>query len=144
MVRKQPPTRPAQNEYFWERNCIVGENLKSKTCSLPASPATVATCIQPPGILARITKRLTTAPITYRPICTRSEEHTSELQSPMYHVCRLLLGKESAGGTEKRLLAVIGSGDVGPLATRLRDDLFQSCSAPPESYFLHPRPALQL
>src|ERR1017187_10637093 len=94
MVRKQPPTRPAQNEYFWERNCIVGENLKSKTCSLPASPATVATCIQPPGILARITKRLTTAPITYRPICTRSEEHTSELQSPMYHVCRLLLGKE--------------------------------------------------
>src|SRR6202011_117199 len=26
--------------------------------------------------------------------CERSEEHTSELQSPMYLVCRLLLGKK--------------------------------------------------
>src|SRR5437879_8782458 len=26
--------------------------------------------------------------------CTRSEEHTSELQSPMYLVCRLLLEKK--------------------------------------------------
>src|SRR5437879_11852410 len=29
-----------------------------------------------------------------RGICTRSEEHTSELQSPMYLVCRLLLEKK--------------------------------------------------
>src|SRR5437763_5869435 len=28
----------------------------------------------------------------------RSEEHTSELQSPMYLVCRLLLEKKKAGG----------------------------------------------
>src|ERR1017187_6992603 len=28
------------------------------------------------------------------PIAMRSEEHTSELQSPMYLVCRLLLGYE--------------------------------------------------
>src|ERR1017187_10794465 len=28
---------------------------------------------------------------------TRSEEHTSELQSPMYLVCRLLLEKKKAG-----------------------------------------------
>src|ERR1017187_10703871 len=28
------------------------------------------------------------------PSCTRSEEHTSELQSPMYLVCRLLLEKK--------------------------------------------------
>src|SRR5437762_10227362 len=27
--------------------------------------------------------------------CTRSEEHTSELQSPMYLVCRLLLEKKN-------------------------------------------------
>src|SRR5437763_8677964 len=29
-----------------------------------------------------------------RSTCTRSEEHTSELQSPMYLVCRLLLEKK--------------------------------------------------
>src|SRR6476469_11233213 len=29
-----------------------------------------------------------------RPCCPRSEEHTSELQSPMYLVCRLLLEKK--------------------------------------------------
>src|SRR5437879_7379398 len=28
----------------------------------------------------------------------RSEEHTSELQSPMYLVCRLLLGKKKSDG----------------------------------------------
>src|SRR5437879_8699508 len=32
---------------------------------------------------------------SYRPVVTlRSEEHTSELQSPMYLVCRLLLEKK--------------------------------------------------
>src|SRR5437763_3388500 len=36
---------------------------------------------------------------THPPVCltvTRSEEHTSELQSPMYLVCRLLLEKKKA------------------------------------------------
>src|SRR5437762_11193282 len=32
----------------------------------------------------------------------RSEEHTSELQSPMYLVCRLLLEKKNAGQAETR------------------------------------------
>src|ERR1017187_10161028 len=32
----------------------------------------------------------------------RSEEHTSELQSPMYLVCRLLLEKERTGGVSER------------------------------------------
>src|SRR5437763_17094537 len=34
------------------------------------------------------------APAARRPIRPRSEEHTSELQSPMYLVCRLLLEKK--------------------------------------------------
>ena len=35
----------------------------------------------------------------------RSEEHTSELQSPMYLVCRLLLGKQKIKGrTRVRIL----------------------------------------
>src|ERR1017187_3996492 len=33
---------------------------------------------------------------------TRSEEHTSELQSPMYLVCRLLLEKKKHGHGEGR------------------------------------------
>src|SRR5437763_16992193 len=32
----------------------------------------------------------------------RSEEHTSELQSPMYLVCRLLLEKKKSVGTRER------------------------------------------
>src|SRR5437762_5526983 len=33
-------------------------------------------------------------PASLEPPCWRSEEHTSELQSPMYLVCRLLLEKK--------------------------------------------------
>src|SRR5437764_2431583 len=35
-----------------------------------------------------------TVPMLFAPPVTRSEEHTSELQSPMYLVCRLLLEKK--------------------------------------------------
>src|SRR5437762_4379966 len=34
-------------------------------------------------------------PTRRTPSCLRSEEHTSELQSPMYLVCRLLLEKKN-------------------------------------------------
>src|SRR5436189_4429801 len=34
--------------------------------------------------------------------CSRSEEHTSELQSPMYLVCRLLLEKKKKKKKEKQ------------------------------------------
>src|SRR5437762_10489310 len=34
-------------------------------------------------------------PLRLAPGCSRSEEHTSELQSPMYLVCRLLLEKKN-------------------------------------------------
>src|SRR5437763_2763505 len=39
----------------------------------------------------------------------RSEEHTSELQSPMYLVCRLLLEKKNAGYPERPLLSTLSS-----------------------------------
>src|SRR5437763_5316898 len=41
-------------------------------------------------------------------INVRSEEHTSELQSPMYLVCRLLLEKNNAGAGEGFALIQIG------------------------------------
>src|SRR5437763_17011556 len=36
----------------------------------------------------------------------RSEEHTSELQSPMYLVCRLLLEKKNLAKTKQRLVSL--------------------------------------
>src|SRR5258708_17336372 len=50
-----------------------------------------------PSILKRlqaISDHVNAAPITLRPIGNRSEEHTSELQSPDHLVCRLLLEKK--------------------------------------------------
>src|SRR5438552_14951462 len=51
-----------------------------------------------------LTERLVGERITQ----TRSEEHTSELQSPDHLVCRLLLEKKNMGkaSTEKTLLAI--------------------------------------
>src|SRR5437763_5867980 len=57
--------------------------------------------------------------------CSRSEEHTSELQSPMYLVCRLLLEKKKTitklstssldlGLTSVRQLAVDGKKEQNP------------------------------
>src|ERR1017187_10252391 len=57
----------------------------------------------------------------------RSEEHTSELQSPMYVVCRLLLEKKvnlNAGHWLKSVAGALARGfvitiDYGPLASEL-------------------------
>src|SRR5437879_8692538 len=53
------------------------------------------------------TEGLLLVPITLSPNLQRSEEHTSELQSPMYLVCRLLLEKKNEtaadGGGEQLL-----------------------------------------
>src|SRR3970040_96112 len=43
----------------------------------------------------------------------RSEEHTSELQSPMYLVCRLLREKTSCRSGVERVLGVCAEGGVG-------------------------------
>src|SRR5437762_1366105 len=50
-------------------------------------------------------KRLTRYPHpeTPTPTKSRSEEHTSELQSPMYLVCRLLLEKKKKNNTRRKL-----------------------------------------
>src|SRR5690348_17906567 len=48
-----------------------------------------------------------------RVVYIRSEEHTSELQSPVHLVCRLLLEKKK--GTMWMADYLLGSGDVGIL-----------------------------
>src|SRR5437763_6014697 len=57
--------------------------------------------------------------------CSRSEEHTSELQSPMYLVCRLLLEKKKRGhrrplgvGKDER---VSGRGGIGKYSQEILD-----------------------
>src|SRR3982751_998309 len=60
-----------------------------------------------------------------RPHRSRSEEHTSELQSPMYLVCRLLLEKKSV----LRRSSYLGLGVVVPTdaASRRRRPVPGSC-----------------
>src|SRR5437762_3781831 len=48
------------------------------------------------------TFRRSTRPVSSRPVPPRSEEHTSELQSPMYLVCRLLLEKKKKKKKKKQ------------------------------------------
>src|SRR5947209_14738430 len=55
--------------------------------------ATLTTCSQ---------KKSTCPPIRSLSAGARSEEHTSELQSRQYLVCRLLLEKKKAGGHDPR------------------------------------------
>ena len=47
-----------------------------------------------PNLAGKISVYFTIAPTGSVASATRSEEHTSELQSPMYLVCRLLLEKK--------------------------------------------------
>src|SRR5437763_10890799 len=64
----------------------------------PISPASSRACAVTPRISARAWDAVTSLKLTL--VCLvllmvlRSEEHTSELQSPMYLVCRLLLEKK--------------------------------------------------
>src|SRR2546429_2103166 len=56
-------------------------------------------------------KRYSGSPLSSGSTSSRSEEHTSELQSRLHLVCRLLLEK-------KKKLVVLGHRKQGPLAAR--------------------------
>src|SRR3712207_8154192 len=56
--------------------------------AMPTGPAT------PAGTLADVSKLANKSPIAETVATVRSEEHTSELQSRQYLVCRLLLEKK--------------------------------------------------
>src|SRR5215217_8641111 len=58
--------------------------FRSRARRTSASPCSRATCRTPPG-------------------CARSEEHTSELQSRQYLVCRILLEKKKKKQIKKRM-----------------------------------------
>src|SRR5437763_10811823 len=71
-----------------QTHCDAHSGPRSAVCALNACPKVSAS------------RSLTNATST-----TRSEEHTSELQSPMYLVCRLLLEKKKKQKTEQTLNA---------------------------------------
>src|SRR5437764_2997311 len=53
----------------------------------------VLSCVRVPDFAAAV-ELVNAHPLANGVACYRSEEHTSELQSPMYLVCRLLLEKK--------------------------------------------------
>src|SRR5436189_3703265 len=53
--------------------------------------------LKPAGVAAVIFKPMSAGEFARAESDLRSEEHTSELQSPMYLVCRLLLEKKNSG-----------------------------------------------
>src|SRR5437764_10726720 len=57
------------------------------------------------------------------PACVRSEEHTSELQSPMYLVCRLLLEKKN-----KHYMTLVELGRLPPQGARYNRSLALSAA----------------
>src|SRR3712207_8691440 len=63
--------------------------FRSRTRSWPSSPSS------PPGTSSSPTRSARSTRSTPATSCTRSEEHTSELQSRQYLVCRLLLEKKT-------------------------------------------------
>src|SRR5437762_4030605 len=84
------------------RSSAVDRALRSQSggCQ-PPEPRWVAKIPPAPPVPARALRRcfprgLDCSSHNYRrSACRRSEEHTSELQSPMYLVCRLLLEKKN-------------------------------------------------
>src|SRR5437762_8721948 len=86
-----PPTKPAAAStavHMYPRlsACIGSSSSRAFTSSTPMIEAT--------SPKARATRGNSINPTTCAGLKTRSEEHTSELQSPMYLVCRLLLEKK--------------------------------------------------
>src|SRR5256885_4517253 len=67
--------------------------------SVPASDS--APCLRPTSSTSSIARKLRWSVVTRT---SRSEEHTSELQSPCNLVCRLLLEKKNALGDNKAVI----------------------------------------
>src|ERR1017187_956250 len=85
--RRRPPPR----------NCATASPMPATTSSQSAPAAALAASRDARSSLSRSSSSINSSLRSSAPACQflapRSEEHTSELQSPMYLVCRLLLDK---------------------------------------------------
>src|SRR5437763_1059465 len=80
-------------------------------------------------------------------MATRSEEHTSELQSPMYLVCRLLLEKKKRDGARAGNLETLPHPPYAaslPLAISRRSVVSFPPTRPPHTYTLSLHDALPI
>src|SRR5437764_12027721 len=107
---------------FEKKSCLVAEKIEGNAqwpapLLVPAGMTGVAIAVGAPpfhamdaaprGVLddldfvsrRKFLKKLTVVRQFLRALRFRSEEHTSELQSPMYLVCRLLLEKKNKKNT---------------------------------------------
>src|SRR3712207_7194912 len=72
-------------------------------CTSVAAPRASAACSSEPRSGSRASSSSTSSTPSAAPAAARSEEHTSELQSRQYLVCRLLLEKK----TKPPLLSIL-------------------------------------
>src|SRR5437762_11148626 len=89
-----PPTRcacTATSPAPWRLPRRSGRRFRKKESRLPLPK--LFTPIQLGGVT--LPNRIVVSPMCQYSADDRSEEHTSELQSPMYLVCRLLLEKKN-------------------------------------------------
>src|SRR3989454_4621495 len=88
MIRRPPRSTLFPYTTLFRSDQIVklGPEGTCPTCKRPLGP-------EYGGVLALLDAQLEDAPV-FRPERPRSEEHTSELQSPCNLVCRLLLEKK--------------------------------------------------
>src|SRR5438552_12149728 len=99
------PTAVKSAVAFWRRVRILGETSRSaivppgSVARTGNSHATIA-AVTSPARDARTTRSFSRARRDDS-LCLRSEEHTSELQSPDHLVCRLLLEKKNQRLAEK-------------------------------------------
>src|SRR5438309_7768389 len=93
LVTQRPLQHLSRRLFFFqaEDGIRVGTVTGVQTCALPISSTTCSRSACP-----RSRRRCSpgASPTTARRRCTRSEEHTSELQSQFHLVCRLLLEKK--------------------------------------------------
>src|SRR3712207_6864248 len=100
MIRRPPRStlfpyttlfRSEDREYLASRT-LGWEQFRTRILEFPPERAAQLTGIDEAAIVALGSRIATTRPTGIR--ATRSEEHTSELQSRQYLVCRLLLEKK--------------------------------------------------
>src|SRR2546429_7320927 len=80
-------------------NTPLSRSLRDRRCQLSPSPPSIRVLSQRPapiGTTVRVTPGLGPRPPVALGTGGRSEEHTSELQSRLHLVCRLLLEKKKA------------------------------------------------
>src|SRR5436189_4688097 len=90
--------RPPRSTLFPTRRS--SDLTKGKIFMSTPAPAAAATEVPVPR-LKKVPLVVASCDSLAAPTRTRSEEHTSELQSPMYLVCRLLLEKKKKKQTNR-------------------------------------------